>query len=150
MASESTTNYQDPGLLDDEALSNLLSVSAVQAVFRAASSLEIAVRNLAGDVGIEKADDPDWIAIAEELVRRGFMPRETLQALKEVVGLRNRVVHGPGSDARESTLVVEGAIEVIRAIRETPREVHRVCRLIDVYPDRNVTSAYRAVQGLML
>jgi hypothetical protein len=142
--------FVEPGVQDDEELSELLRSNPVQAVVKATNYLEIAVRNLAGDIVLEVAVDSDWQSIASALVSRGVLTSETVQAAAQIVALRNSVIHGPTADPREAALAVEGAITVIRAIRSIPRQVHRAYSLLPLFADPNASKLYGKVEGLMI
>src|ERR1700682_2332696 len=105
--------YVDPGVQDDEELSDLLRTSPIQAVLKAGKYLEIAIRNLAGDLGLEDAIDTDWQSIPRSLTSREVLTPEMAQATSQIVALRNSVIHGLAADPREAALAVESAITVI-------------------------------------
>ncbi len=147
---QSGRTFVDPGVQDDEELSELLRTNPIQAVVKATNYLEIAIRNLAGDVGLEYAVDSDWPSIASVLVSRGVLSSEAVNAAAQIVALRNSVIHGLAPDPREATLAVEGAITVIRAIRSIARQVHRAYALLPIFVDPQASRPHREVEGLMI
>jgi hypothetical protein len=148
--SESSTSQIDPGLQDDDELAFLLRTSPIHAVVKANTYLEVAIRNLAGDLGFASASEADWRLIAQDLIKRGLVSPETRQAVDGIVALRNRVVHDGSADEREIALIVDGAITIIRAIRAIPREVHRAYSLVPIYRDEAAMTPHVGVEGLIM
>lgn len=141
----------DVQLADEQEISSFLATNPVFAVIRAVTYLEFAIRDLAGDLGVRDATTADWLSLAQTLLQRQVLTQQVVKAIAELVRVRNRVAHQPEEpDAREMVVAAEGALALLRALRVTPREVHRAYTIVSVYSNDGATEPYSGVAGLLV